>query len=282
MESNHKMYRAVTYGNFQLDLPEFNWGVSVSVDVFNFEDKQPYRVFWQTEPNEIINNEEKLIRNHEFYDLILTWNQRVLSECSNAKLFPPGSVWVSEPDTSQKRFAVSYLISSKNSCYGHNYRQGIYNTLPEAVRCHSQGHLTEPLPVTKHRSPPYLPTKHSMLVPFQYSIIVENSRHNNNFTEKLNDCLATKTIPIYWGAPNVGVFYNQSSILSFDSYQELEEVLEKLTPSFYASKQAAIEENYHKALTYADRTGNIARAIIDSWTPKISVLHTGAPNVPPS
>ena len=31
MESKHKMYRAVTYGNFQLDLPEFNWGVSVSV-----------------------------------------------------------------------------------------------------------------------------------------------------------------------------------------------------------------------------------------------------------
>ena len=282
MPPEHKMYRAVTYGNFQLDLPEFNWGVSVSVDTFNFEDKQPYRVFWQTEPNEIINNEEKLIRNHGFYDLILTWNQRVLSECGNSKLFPPGAVWVSEPDISQKKFQVSYLTSSKNGCYGHQYRQDIFRMLPESIRCHNHGQLSTPLSVHKHRSPPYLPTKHPMLVPFQYTIVMENAVHNNNFTEKLNDALATKTIPIYWGCPNIGNFYNRDGILSFDGTENLMDILAGLTPEFYASKIAVIQENYHKALAYADRTGNIARAIIDSWTPKILTIHTGAANVPPA
>src|SRR5258708_16473548 len=61
------------------------------------------------------NNEEKLIRNHGFYDLILTWNQRVLSECGNSKLFPPGAVWVSEPDISQKKFQVSYRSEEHTS-----------------------------------------------------------------------------------------------------------------------------------------------------------------------
>jgi Glycosyltransferase family 10 (fucosyltransferase) C-term len=281
MESKHKTYKATTYGNFQLDLPEFNWGVSVSVDTFCFEDKSPYRVFWQTEPNEIINNEEKLIRNCEFYDLILTWNQRVLSECKNAKLFPAGSVWVAEPDTSQKKFQVSYLISSKNGCYGHQYRHGIFDALPPVIQCQAHGHLTTPLPVTKHRSPPYLPTKHSMLVPFQYAIVMENTFQNNNFTEKLNDALATKTIPIYWGCPNIENFYNRDGILGFDGYQDLEDTLKSLTPEFYASKAAAIEQNYHTALTYADRTGNIAKAIIESWTPKAGPIHSGEPNVPP-
>lgn len=276
-----KMYKATTFGNFQLDLPDFNWGVSVSVDCFNFEDKSPYRVFWQTEPNQIISNEEKLIRNNEFYDLILTWNQRVLSECKNAKLFPPGAVWVSEPDTSQKKFQVSYLISSKNGIYGHRYRQDIFNALPSVINCHNHGHSSTPLPVSKHRSPPYLPTKHPMLVPFQYSIIMENTVENNNFTEKLNDALATKTLPIYWGCPNVGEFYNRDGILQFDGTQDLLDILHGLTPEFYASKAAAIEDNYHRALKYADRTGNIARAIIDSWTPKVGPIHTGAPNVPP-
>lgn len=281
MGSKHKMYRAVTYGNFQLDLPEFNWGVSVSVDTFAFEDKQPYRVFWQTEPNDIIDNEEKLIRNHKFYDLILTWNQRVLSECGNAKLFPAGAVWVSEPDTSQKKFQASFLTSSKSQTYGHKFRQDLYAMLPNEIRCHNHGNLSTPLPIVKHMSPPYLLTKRSLLVPFQYSIVIENGQHMNNFTEKLNDACATKTIPIYWGPHNIGDFYNKDAILSFNSTQELLDLLTGLTPDLYASKQAAIEENYKTALTYADRTGNIARAIIESWTPKTGPIHSGEPNVEP-
>ena len=274
----HKMYRAVTYGDFQLDLPEFNAGVSVSVDTFNFEDKSMYRVFWQTEPNAIIDNEERLIRSHEFYDLILTWNQRVLSECKNAKLFPAGSVWITDPDTSQKKFQISFLTSSKNSCRGHNYRLGIYDMLQPTMQCRGRN-WTIPFPIIKHKSPPYLPDKRSMLVPFQYSLVMENTQHNNNFTEKLNDALACKTIPIYWGAPNIKEFYNPDGILSWDGTQDLLAILQGLTPDFYASKQAAIEENYHRALTYADRTGNIARAIIDSWTQKQGPQHSGEPNV---
>ena len=275
------MYRATTYGNFQLDLPDFNWGVSVSVDTFNFEDKQPYRVFWQTEPNEIINNEEKLIRNHKFYDLILTWNQLVLSECGNAHYFPTATVWAQNPDTSQKKFQASFLTSSKSSCYGHKYRQDIFKILPDIINCHNHGHSSTPLPISKHRSPPYLLDKMPLLVPFQYSITMENAQHNNYFSEKLLDAFATKTLPVYWGCPNIGDFFNKDGILQWNGTQDLLDLLHGLTPEFYASKAAAIEDNYHRALKYADRTGNIARAIIDSWTPKVGPIHTGAPNVPP-
>jgi hypothetical protein len=277
-----RMYKATTFGNFQLDLPDFNWGVSVSVDTFCFEDKQPYRVFWQTEPNEIINNEEKLIRNHKFYDLILTWNQLVLSECGNARYFPTATVWAQNPDISQKKFQASFLTSSKSSCYGHKYRQDIFRALPDAINCHNHGHSSTPLPISKHRSPPYLPDKMSLLIPFQYSITMENAQHNNYFSEKLLDAFATKTLPIYWGCPNIREFFNKDGILQFDGTQDLLDILHGLTPEFYASKAAAIEENYHKALTYADRTGNIARAIIDSWTPKMGPVHSGEPNVPPA
>lgn len=275
-----KMYKAKTYGNFELNLPDFNWGVSVSVDVFNFEDKAPYRVFWQTEPNDVVNNEEKLIRNHKFYDLILCWNARVLSECGNAKLFPIGAVWCSESDTSQKKFQASFLTSSKNFTYGHKCRQEIYSILPEVIQCHHHGQGSTPLPIAKHRSPPYLATKRDLLVPFQYAIVVENGQHMNFFSEKINDACATKTIPIYWGAPNVGDFYNKDAILSFTGMQELLDILHGLTPEFYASKQAAIDENYNIAQTYADRTGNVTKSIIESWSPKIKV-HSGEANVPP-
>jgi len=265
------MYKAVTYGSFQIDLPEFTWGVSVSVDVFNFSDQSPYRVYWQTEPNEILNHEEKLIRNSGFYDLILCWNSQVLSQCGNAVLFPPGAVWTQESDTSQKKFAISYLISSKTLCGPQKYRQDIFNSLPAVI-----GPLE--LPITKYKSPPWLPDKRSMLVPFQYSIVMENAMQNNYFTEKLNDCMATKTIPIYWGAPNIGEFYNPEGILSWEGTGDLFNLLERINEGYYRSRKDAIEENYQRALKYADRTGNVARAIIDSWTPKIARVHSGQPN----
>jgi hypothetical protein len=281
-------YLPICYSNHDLRLPEMNWRVSVSVDMFNFADTTPYKVFWQTEPAEVCDTEAKLIKNHQFYDLILTWNNAVLSECPNAKFFAPGSVWTHEADTSQKKFQASYLISSKTGCPGYDFRQEIFSKLPEAKGA---------LRILKHRSPPYLPDKRGMLVPFQYSIIVENAYRPNYFTEKLTDCLATKTIPIYWGCPasdilccgilktnpgayqGVSEFFNTDGILTFTDYLSLKRILAGLTPEYYESKRAVIEENYLLAMKYADRTGNLVKAINDSWTPKITVVHSGEPNV---
>jgi hypothetical protein len=286
-------YLPVCYSNHDLKLPEMNWQVSVSVDMFNFADEAPYKVFWQSEPPELLDTQDKLIKNHKFYDLILTWNAEVLSRCSNAKLFPPGAVWTIEPDTSQKEFQVSYLTSSKSLCFGHEFRQQVFAYVPtslaEAMKLRGGGTEQEALadfpylsflPVMKHRSPPYLPDKRGLLVPFQFSIIMENTQRNNNFTEKISDAFATKTIPIYWGAPNIGEFYNPVGVLSWNTLRDLFDILNRLTPEYYASKRDVIEENYQRALKYVDRTGNLVKAITDSWTPRIDIVHSGEPNVP--
>jgi hypothetical protein len=117
-----------------------------------------------------------------------------------------------------------------------------------------------------------------MLVPFQYSIIMENAQHNNYFTEKLNDCLATKTIPIYWGPSNIGDFYNKDGILTWNGTKDLMDMLAWIWPGYYESKKDAIEDNYNRAIKHVDRTGNVARAIIDSWVPKAGIVHSGRPN----
>ena len=43
-----------------------------------------------------------------------------------------------------------------------------------------------------------------------YSIAIESSQETNYFTEKLIDCLITKTIPVYWGCPNISEFFDTS------------------------------------------------------------------------
>ena len=271
----NKTYKPVIYANHELNVPELNWKTSISVDYFNFADTTPYKVFWQLEPEDITPTEAKLLKNFEFYDLILTYNNNVLSACHNAVFFLNNGVWTQEADTSQKKFAVSFLASSKTMTPGHQHRVNLFHRLSG---------FNLPCPLTMHMSPPYLPDKRSMLVPFQYAISIQNSRQHNYFSEILLDCFATKTIPIFWGCANIGQFFNIEGILAFGEEpgeKRLNEVLQSLTPDFYhrPNVQAAIEENYLKALTYTDRIGRLTKAINDSWVPKIGTIHSGAPNV---
>ena len=278
----NKIYKPVIYANHELNVPELNWKVSISVDHFNFADTTPYKVFWQLEPEDIGQVESKLIKNHEFYDLILTYNNNVLSECSNAVFFANNGVWTTESDVTQKKFAASFLTSRKTLCPGHKFRVDTFKGLQQQL---NSGY-TPPLPITMHMSPPYLPDKRSMLVPFQYAISIQNSRQHSYFSEILLDCFATKTIPIFWGCANIGQFFNIDGILAFGNEpgeKRFKEVLNSITPDFYLrpNVQAAIEENYQKSLLYQDRIGLLVKAITDSWIPKIEKIHSGLPNVPP-
>jgi hypothetical protein len=223
--------------------------VSISVDTFDFSDTTPYKVFFQLEPEDIVPTEQRLLDGHTFYDLILTWNARILEGCPhNAVKFVFGTCrWAANPvdacDVSQKKFAVSYLTSNKTMCKGHYFRHDIFNKLPAKV-----GQLE----VTKYMSPPVLECKRPLLYPFQYSIVMENGKRTNWITEKLIDCLVSRTIPIYWGCPNVGEFFDASGILSFETYNDLSKTLESLTPEFYQSRLSAIDHNLHEAMKYTD------------------------------
>jgi len=264
--SEGKTYKPVIYANYELNVPELNWKTSISVDCFNLADTTPYKVFWQLEPEDIIPTEERLIKNHKFYDLILTYNSRVLSKCPNAVLFSNNGVWTKESDTSQKKFQVSFLTSAKTMCAGHRFRIATFKELQQWLG--DGGEL--PLPVKMHMSPPYLQDKRDMLVPFQYAISIQNSQQPNYFSEILLDCFATKTIPIFWGCANIGQFFNLDGVLSFSDVSpsdttatRLKGILGSLTPDFYHSSkvQAAVEENYRKALAYKDRIGLLVGAI---------------------
>ena len=265
-----------TSSDSDYNFPELNWRTSISIDKFDFSDTTPYKVFWQIEPEEIISGTEaKIMKNWEFYDLVLTWNHNILSCVPNANFFPCPGIWTRESDTSQKKFAVSFLTSSKTQTYGHQYRQYIFDMLPNIINCHAQGRIIQPMLVTKHKSPPKLLDKRSMLVPFQYSIIMENCQRPGYFTEKILDAFATKTIPIYWGCPDIDKFFNPKGIFTFKCWKEgsfgtdLLSILAdtELTPDTYNELHDVIEENYQKAFTYGDPVSRMVKAIEESWTP---------------
>ena len=57
------------------------------------------------------------------------------------------------------------------------------------------------------------------ILPYEYSIAIENSEEKNYITEKFVDCVLCNTIPIYHGAPNITEVYDPRFIreLNLDS-----------------------------------------------------------------
>jgi hypothetical protein len=233
-----------------------------------YNDDSYFKVVHQCEPPETLNIIDKLIANHRFYDLIMAWDERVLRECPNAVFLTESACsWLPRKwdtvdpfgvmnwdgikhknpvemnyvpcDVTKKEFAVSFLTSSKNFFPGHRLRQEIYEVLPESI-----GDLR----VFKHRSPPIIPDKRAVLEPYMFSIVPENSRHNGYYSEKIIDCFIAKTVPIYWGAPDIGVHFDENGIITFSTTEGLHRILSTLTRTSYDSLLLAIQNNYELAL----------------------------------
>ncbi len=87
---------------------------------------------------------------------------------------------------------------------------------------------------------------------YLFSIAIENCKEDYYFTEKLIDCFLTGTVPIYWGCPSIGDFFNLNGFYTFDSLDELFLILSdrKNLEEFYINNSEHIIENYHRALKY--------------------------------
>jgi hypothetical protein len=139
-----------------------------------------------------------------------------------------------------KKFEVSFLCGNKKLIEGHFLRHNIFEA-QEKITIPKHFIYTAPWDGGKDRC------WESM-----YHIAIENSRNKNFFTEKIVDAFLTKTIPVYWGCPNIDEFFNTDGIITFNNVDELTVILNNLTYEFYESKKDIIEENYNKAKQYAD------------------------------
>lgn len=207
------------------------------------------------EPDILLNKhytEQSLIDNSNKFDLILTRSKKVISECKNAKLFPFGSTWI-KPNFKKldAKFEVSFLCGIKNYLPGHVLRHEVFNTL-HTVRCKD---LAVKLNYT-------VDIKENIFNTSQYSIIIENSQCENYFTEKIIDCFMTKTIPIYWGCPEIGDFFDKRGIIKFTSVKDLIDKINLLTPDLYFKKMDIIESNFLKAQEYANFYQRVDKEIL--------------------
>ena len=84
---------------------------------------------------------------------------------------------------------------------------------------------------------------------YRYSIVVENDIEAYWFTEKIVNCFATMTIPVYIGATKIGEFFNEDGIIRITEkdFDNIDKILKQCTKEEYESRIDILKENFEKS-----------------------------------
>ncbi len=210
---------------------------------------EPTTSAWVEQPDHVI-------ANQHYYTKIITSNPKILQYCSNAVKQPYGTTWLNKsphhPDSIgvfteqlgqiQKENSISMICGSLTGKTGYNIRHQIWNNkhkIKNKLNFYSSTRF--PIPGVEQ-----LPNDDKIhLFNSMYSIAIESSSEPNYFTEKLIDCLITKTIPVYWGCPNVSEYFDTSYWV-----QPQDVLVFNYTEEHYYNNLDKINNNFEKAKQY--------------------------------
>lgn len=150
------------------------------------------------------------------------------------------------------RKPISLIASNKKKTKGHKLR----HVLIERIRS-----LKIQIDVLGRGYQPY-EQDHEGLLPYRYSVVIENAQEDNYFTEKVIDCLICRTVPIYWGCRDISTYFDTSNWLIVS---EPKDAIEAITlAQGRVPDEALIEKNYQQAKEYLDPDKRCADYLSDT------------------
>ena len=90
---------------------------------------------------------------------------------------------------------------------------------------------------------------------------MENCIHDYYYTEKILDCFVTGNIPIFRGCKSIHKFFDTRGIIFWNTLDELDEILNTLSPELYESMLPYAEINYKLSKRYIDPDEVLCRMI---------------------
>lgn len=168
------------------------------------------------------------------YEMLLEHCNGIIT-CDNSLADIPGFMytisnaapWIISKEIYPKTKLVSMIASNKSWAAGHRRRLEMVHKFRNAVDLYGRGFNT-------------LDHKEDGLRDYMFSIAIENEKYDTYFTEKLTDCFACGTIPIYYGSRRVSDLFNPDGIIFIEDGFNVEDLNEDL----YNSKMDAVHENF--------------------------------------
>jgi len=164
--------------------------------------------------------------------------------------------WISPDDykLNHKTKLTSFIASCKRVCHGHEIRHQLFEKIKEneteidvygsitgnpfgyKMGCHLDGN-----PDKRWHD------KSEALNDYMFSIVIENDVYDTYFTEKLTDCFATGTIPIYYGTKSIDEYFNTDGVIFIDGdINNMYDIISNLDPMLYYGKIHAINDNLER------------------------------------
>ncbi len=200
-------------------------------------DKSKLNFAWLAESSEIIPTMIQYTKDNiklmeDKYELIFTHDKRMLPLSDKMRFIIPNACpWVKDRRIHDKSKLVSMIMSSKQMCDGHRYRFYWLSKLSGKLDHYGRGFRE-------------IANKEQGLNDYMFSVAMENSNYQSIFCEKITDCFATGTIPIFWGTPDIGEFFNEQGIIMLTEDFDIS----TLSRDLYQEKLVFIKENYEIAI----------------------------------
>lgn len=173
------------------------------------------------------------------YNKVYTHNKRLLDIGAKYTFVPVGGCWIKphEQFIYEKTKLISIIASNKTTTSGHKLRHLAVDKNKEQIDVYGRQ---------------YKPIENKILglKDYMFQIVIENSKYDYYFTEKLIDCFKTGTIPIYWGCPSIGDFFDENGLIFFDNVEELSNIINKLNEEEYKKRINSVHYNFYEADKY--------------------------------
>ena len=245
----------------------FHKPIELFVDNFNGYDKNKdtFKILWVKESEEISKFKIHAIQNYKNFDAIITYDEDIMNQCNNAYFMEFGTAWVHDFDsTIPKKFQISHLTGFKEITKGHIMRKKIHYK-QNRLKVPKDFYISRYGGVENIFDNKHLRDSKNPLFESQFHICIENSKQKNFFTEKLIDCLITKTIPIYWGCENIKKFFDTDGFFIAKDVKDIIKICNSLNENTYQDKLKYVEKNFElsqKYITILDRLEVVINEII--------------------
>lgn len=206
------------------------------------------------EPSVIHAKHLALLRlTHGRFWRVLSFNEDLLSRIPNGIFFPLGTTWVPEwrELALDKTRMCSLIASAKRDSVGHKLRHRIVDWARDTsqdIEVMGRGYTA-----FEHKA--------DGLAPFRYSVVIENVREKNYFSEKLVDAVLCNTVPIYWGCPNLDRFIDPTGIIQCQSEGDIMRAVQATSGSDFSARLPQVQAIQPSLAQYCDLEKRAAEAI---------------------
>jgi hypothetical protein len=204
---------------------------------FKDSDNGKLKFLWLIESPSFNNNVFEIIKNNlqktlSTFEMIFTYSEELLSLDDKFKMCPANGPWIMSPKIYDKTKLLSMIVSSKTFTHNQSLRVNFANENKHRLDLFGRGFNP-------------IETKEEGLNDYMFSICMENNSYDGYFTEKILDCFATGTIPIYLGSRKITNHFDENGIIFFEDFD-----FSKISKELYLSKMESIKINYKKVLEF--------------------------------